>query len=185
MDPAGRSTEQKHPKFNWRSAKAAEEPARKKKIQPSNTLEKALWCWVHSRNILILKVGDQISPRLHYFLQQMTTAHVCILDFDDEKAVSLPQMSRSLTCSITATSPQQVLWRNEQFSKSIGIFTLWQQEGFILFAQRRCLPYRHKHAHYAPKRQRDGWWLHEYKGESVFLHSQRSRDHKRKRTCYK
>lgn len=29
-----------------------------------------------------IEVGDQISPGLHYFLQQMTIVHVCILDFD-------------------------------------------------------------------------------------------------------
>lgn len=124
---------------------------KKKKIQPSNTLLKALWCWVHSRNILILKWDSKPLPDCSRWSQRMCTK--CILDFDNEKrrdrkTASLPQMSRSLTCrnssNLTPTTPQQVLWRDNQFSKSIGAFTRWQQEGFTLYAQRRCLLQRHK-----------------------------------------
>lgn len=144
---------------------------RKKKIQPSNTLLKALWCWVHSRNILILKWDTKPLPDCSRGSQRMCTK--CILDFDNErrrdrKTASLPQMSRSLTRSnssnLTPTTPQQVLWRDNQFSKSIGAFTRWQQEGFTLYAQRRCLLQRHKkkkkNAHYTPKRETEReWWL--------------------------
>lgn len=141
---------------------------------------------MHSKNILILKWNTKSLPdcviSCSRWPQRMCTW--CILDFDDErrlvwKTICLPQMSRCLTCSNLSTGIVE-RWPIQQINRCIHTLTAGRFYSLCTTQVSAISP--QKCTLCSKERESDGWWPHEYKRKSVFLHTQRSWKHKRKRT---